>query len=196
MKQPLIVGLALVLGIGACRAPIGVRETGFAPVYQARSRNVLDEGTPSERSWTILAYFGLDGRYRDEPEEVIAELEAIASRERHRGMQVGIAELHYDVALARRDRSRFLAAAIHAYLYLFGEEFAEPPNPYSPRFRLACDLYNRSLARALLDRSGRFQLAAPTSCRMAEGGHTTFGGDCMTCTMAMCRTSLTTDRIK
>lgn len=154
----LFSGLGLLVLFAACRTPVGVRETGFEPVYREFRSNVLDEGIPSAKSREVLAYFGLQKRYRNEPSEVISELEQIARAEGMRALHVAIAELHYDLALVKSDRTRFLASAIHAYFYLFDDGFSTEPNPYSPTFRLACDLYNRGLALAMRGASGEVRL--------------------------------------
>lgn len=43
----------------------------------------------------------------------------------------------------------YSASAVYSYLYLFSPGMEQPPDPYDRRFRVACDLYNRSLAKAL-----------------------------------------------
>lgn len=43
----------------------------------------------------------------------------------------------------------YAASVVYAYLYLFSKGAEVPPDPFDRRFRVACDLYNRSLARAL-----------------------------------------------
>jgi pimeloyl-ACP methyl ester carboxylesterase len=150
--------LACALALSGCKTPIGVDPTGFEPVYRDLRSNVLDAGQLSLECRQNLAYFALDERFREDPEGAIAELERITRRERVRELEVQIAELSYWLALRTGDQGRFLAAAVHAYLYLFGEGFHDPPNPYAPRFRLACDIYNRSLARAFLTPAGTVDL--------------------------------------
>lgn len=142
-----------------CNTAVGVRESGFQPVYRDLRSNVLDKGHLSKGSRDVLAYFGLDRRYAIDAAAVIAELEATNRRERVRSLQVALAEMSYDLALVGRDRGRFLAAAVHAYLYLFGEGLSGEPAPYSARFRLACDLYNRGLAMAMRNPDGAVTLA-------------------------------------
>ena len=41
----------------------------------------------------------------------------------------------------------FLLSAIYAYLYILGDGKEPPPSAWDIRFRQACDLYNRALAR-------------------------------------------------
>jgi pimeloyl-ACP methyl ester carboxylesterase len=138
----------------ACKSPVGVRETGFAPVYQEFQQNVLDEQELSAGSQDVLESYGLERLYRDDAEQAVAELTEISLTEGLRALHANIAEMHYDIALRSGDRTRFMSSVVHAYMYLFGEGFAEEPNAYSQSFRTACDLYNRGLAQALRKDSG------------------------------------------
>ena len=52
-------------------------------------------------------------------------------------------------------RSYYLAAAVYAYAFLFPDGAGTPPNPIDPRLRVACDLYNRSLAYAFQSEDGK-----------------------------------------
>src|SRR6185436_11812198 len=52
----------------------------------------------------------------------------------------------------RDARDYYLASAIHAWLFLFGEAASAPPEAFDKRFRSACDLYNYSLGWALTER--------------------------------------------
>lgn len=157
--EPGALALATLLVVAGCKTPVGVRETGFEPVYRDLRANVLDEGQPSAASREVLAYLGVLERYQKRPAEVLAELEALNRRERLRNIQAVLAELSYDLALDDDDRGYYLTAAIHAYLYLFGTGFDVPPNPYSAHFALACDVYDRGLARALRQPTGVVAIA-------------------------------------
>lgn len=152
------VALTVALALAACKSPIGVDEVGFEPVYRELSANVLDGGQLSLECRQNLAYFGLDEEFGHDPGATITKLEVINQRERVRELEVQLAELSYWLAKRDGDQGRFLAAAIHAYLYLFGTGFHAAPNPYSPRFRLACDIYNRGLAGAFLTPAGGVDL--------------------------------------
>jgi pimeloyl-ACP methyl ester carboxylesterase len=150
--------LVILVGLSACRSPIGVLRTGFEPIYRAQSASVLDTGEPSTATSQFLAFVGLDQLYASSPDDAIQQLETFALAERRRRPFVALAELRYAQALKKRDQGRFLASAVHAYLFLFSEELQPEPDPYDPLFRLACDIYNRSLAQALLTKSGEVDL--------------------------------------
>jgi pimeloyl-ACP methyl ester carboxylesterase len=63
-------------------------------------------------------------------------------------------------------RPYFMAAAVYAYEFLFPADVGERPSGFDPRFRTACDIYNRSLTSAFASadrsrveiRSGRYEL--------------------------------------
>ena len=57
-----------------------------------------------------------------------------------------------------RPKKYYLGSAVYAYLFLLGEGNDPPPDAYDRRFRLACDLYNRSLANVLTFSKGRVDL--------------------------------------
>ncbi|TDJ66438.1 MAG: alpha/beta fold hydrolase [Planctomycetota bacterium] len=156
----LLLGLLSIVVAPACKTPVGVRKTGFEPVYRSYRQNVLDSGEPSASTHEVLAFFGLADRYREESELAAIEFAAVVRREGVRALHVPLAEIHYAIGLRDGDRARFLAAAIHAYFYLFGDGFPDEPNPYSLEFRLACDLYNRGLARAMLTPTGEVTLGS------------------------------------
>lgn len=60
-----------------------------------------------------------------------------------------------DPFLAINSQMFYRASVIYAYLFLLGPGNEPPPGPFDRRFRLACDLYNRSLAKLLSFADGR-----------------------------------------
>ena len=150
--------LLAALLLCACASPVGVRKTGFGPVFAERSGNVLTTGTLSEASQELLASLGMYAAYRSDPTATLAALETLALQMHRRGGYGALAELQYLRANKTGLPGDFLASAISAYLFLFCEELQPPSDPFDPRFRLACDIYNRAIARALLDESGAVNL--------------------------------------
>lgn len=57
-----------------------------------------------------------------------------------------------------KPKKYFLGSAVYAYLFLLGEGSEAPPGPYDRRFRMACDLYNRSLVNVLTFSEGKVEL--------------------------------------
>ena len=152
MLRPCVLVAALLLG--ACTTPVGVTRSGFDPVFAERSRNVLTAGVPSASSVQTLASAGLLDAYQLDPAGAIAKLHALGIEGRDRASFAVLAELRYALARASDAPEDYLAAAIDAYLYLLCDELEPAPDPFDPAYRLACDIYNRALARALLEENG------------------------------------------
>ncbi|MEE4261599.1 MAG: hypothetical protein V2I56_02845 [Desulfobacteraceae bacterium] len=56
----------------------------------------------------------------------------------------------------------YLASAVYAYLFLLSEGEEPQPGAFDRRFRLACDLYNRSLAKLMIIGTGKIQFEPKT----------------------------------
>ncbi len=52
----------------------------------------------------------------------------------------------------------YLGSAVYAYLFLLGEGSDPPPGSFDRRFRMACDLYNRSLSNVLTFSEGKVEI--------------------------------------
>lgn len=144
-----------------CRSPVGVKRTGFEPTFRAQRASILDAKEKKElspASLQLLAYTGLSKLYETDREEALRRLRELAITEHRRRPFVVLAELDYARALETGEQGRFLLAAVDAYQYLFSDELEPEPDPFDPLFRLACDLYNRGLAQALLAESGDVDL--------------------------------------
>lgn len=151
---PLVRASLAALLLVACSTPVGVDRTGFEPVFAEQSRNVLTAGVLSASCRQALATVGLLETYGSDPDTALERMEALGRDGRDRLTFAALAELRYSRSLASGSSGDFLAAAIDAYLYLLCDELQPAPDPFDPRFRLACDIYNRALARALSDDSG------------------------------------------
>ena len=64
----------------------------------------------------------------------------------------------------------FATAAANAYFYLFDKSFDYGRNPYDPRFRRACDLYNESLESTMrfLQKEGKLKPGSVHSIELDE----------------------------
>jgi pimeloyl-ACP methyl ester carboxylesterase len=147
--------VALALLAGACAAPISVTQVDPQKVHLELTRNVLSTGEPSPFSEIILNRAGIAGRFEAEPEAALQALHAeVAAGRRGTNQFFALAELSFLHAERTKEKARYLAAAIYAYAFLFPPAGTAPLDPYDPRFRLACDLYNRALTAALLTPDG------------------------------------------
>ena len=145
----------ILLVASACATPISVTQADPTSVHRELTRNVLSAGEPSDFSQIILNRAGLLDQFADDPEAVLWTLhsEAVAGR---RGIDqvFALAELSFLHAEKTKQRSYHLAAALYAYAFLFPPAGTPAPEPYDPRFRIACELYNRALTAALQSKDG------------------------------------------
>jgi pimeloyl-ACP methyl ester carboxylesterase len=91
----------------------------------------------------------------DHPRKLLRNVQKIIEREPSADKVYAFAELAYLEAKNVEDDDPRLAmdlygaSVLHAYQYLFDERFRRGRNPYDPRFRGACDLYNGALEGGL-----------------------------------------------
>ncbi len=152
--------LALALLLGACAAPIRVTPLDTQSVHRELTRNALSTGEPSAFTRIVLNRTGLSDRFREEPEAALRALHgALVSggQANSRSFLFALAELSFLYAGGdsprEAQRAHYLAVAVYAYAYLFPSA-ESAPSPFDPRFRDACDLYNRALTKALLPSTG------------------------------------------
>jgi pimeloyl-ACP methyl ester carboxylesterase len=115
-------------------------------VHRTLTANVLSSGRPSVPSFQVLQRTGLREVFDDDP---TAAITALSTRELSDGRVFALAELSFWLGEKTGDRGRYLAAAIYAYAFLFPGEASLPPLATDPRYRLACDLYNRGLTEGI-----------------------------------------------
>jgi pimeloyl-ACP methyl ester carboxylesterase len=121
------------------------------------TRNVLSAGEPSRFSQIILNRADLYGRFDKDPEAALWTLHTeVAAGRRGANAVFALAELSFLHAERTKKQSYYLAAALYAYAFLFPPPETPTPDPYDPRFRDACDLYNRALTAALRSPDGSY----------------------------------------
>ena len=165
-----------------CTTPIGVDRVGRDRAHDQIAANTLISPQLSAKTRKILGRYGLIELYERTPDVAITQLHERACRDTRRDTLFALAESSYAVgqrfekftwvnvkqnnqAIAVRGnhaaRQYYFAAAVYSYLYLFGEGMDAPPDAFDPSFRLACDLYNRGLGKALRsETSDRVDLTA------------------------------------
>ena len=139
----------LLLGLGAalaCASPAGIRRVDAREVHRTLTANVLTTGEPSVPSRQVLQRMGLRETFERDP---AAALLAIQVSQLTPGRIFALAELSFWLGERTQDRAHYLAAAVYAWAYLFPGEGGTPPLPTDPRYRLACDLYNRGLTEGI-----------------------------------------------
>jgi pimeloyl-ACP methyl ester carboxylesterase len=115
-------------------------------VHRTLTANVLTSGRPSVPSRQVLQRTGLYELFDGDPTVAIT---ALSTRELTDGRVFALAELSFWLGEQTGDRGRYLAAAVYAYAFLFPGEAASQPLATDPRYRLACDLYNRGLTEGI-----------------------------------------------
>ena len=92
---------------------------------------------------------------RDDPKELLKKIQTVIEQEPTDSHVYAFAELAFIEAEKAKGSDPELAldlsgaSVFHAYQYLFDKRFLAYRNPYDPRFRGACDLYNGALEGAL-----------------------------------------------
>ena len=147
---PILVALAV-----GCTPGVRLRSTVPDAIFAKRRDNVLTSSGASSRAMQLLRRYDLDRRFRADP---LLVLELLDRQARHRpdaDTVFALAELSYLTGRKFQRTSRqaaitlYLRTVGYAYFYLFDPEIGGCGNRYDPRFRLACDLYNRSLAECI-----------------------------------------------
>ncbi len=143
----------------------------------------------SPGSLQTLRRVGLEYAYHQKPADAAAQLHALALQDPQPELLFALAELSY-LQGKRAERWDCAGAVAHYYLcagyayhYLFacaGPETADgrgaaplaPADPFDPRFRLACDLYNAGLSKciAAAQRVGRLDPRHELRLPAADGG--------------------------
>ena len=146
----------------ACGPPFAIRHDAVDAQRQA-VRNVLVTDELSRRTTNLLYDHDLLARYEEDPPGTIAALHAslVAGQLLPRYV-VALAEASYRYAEHGGGSSYYLAAALYAWTYLFPDDAHDAPRRFDPRERLACDLYNRGVARGLTKPDGNVDMDGGT----------------------------------
>lgn len=149
----LILFSLMMLG---CTTPVGVKRVDPQTVHRELTGTVLSTGKLSERTRNLLNRYALAEKFRKQPQEAISQLHAqyLSGTGDAAADLSALAEICFHHAEESGKRSYYLASALYAYAFLFPEDGKDSPSPYDPRFRLACDIYNRSVTSALKSADG------------------------------------------
>lgn len=165
-RRGLGLSIALLLLVG-CAPPIHVERLDPRRVERELQSNAISTGQLSEATQIVLHREDLVERFQHDPEGAIASLHQTIARETALSDALfALAEMAFERAENTGKHPYFLAAAVYAFAFLFPEDPEERPSGFDPRFRAACDIYNRSLTWAFASadrtkvdlRSGRFEL--------------------------------------
>ncbi len=149
--------LSLLFLVAACGPPLHVRRVTPTDFYREQSESALSGPDVSDWTRTVLRRHDLLERYEDDPDGSIAALRESVVQGRGDGDELfALAELSLYRAQEHGSAPHYLAGALYAYAFLFPDDPAAVPGALDPRTRMACDLYNRALAKALQGGTGDY----------------------------------------
>jgi pimeloyl-ACP methyl ester carboxylesterase len=140
----------MLLAQSACFAPIRVTRVDAKRVHRLLTDNELTRGEISRETRNLLYNYDLTERYEKDAAGALRELHAAYLAGRMLPEErAALAELAFHHADNGGGRPYFLLSAVYAWAYLFPDDLKDLPSRFSPRVRMACDLYNRGLTEAL-----------------------------------------------
>jgi pimeloyl-ACP methyl ester carboxylesterase len=142
--------------LGGCTQKLSIVRVDEATLYQGDGKNVISTREPSAATKVVLREYGLGRLYWDDPDAALKALYGVWVRDGRADLLVALAELCYDQArnrpMTRTRRAEYdISCALAAYRVLIETQEAKLPVVTLERIRLARELYNRSLAWALID---------------------------------------------
>ena len=152
----LVLGYLVILASGCTNTDWAkLRPNPINPLSYDLRLNSHSGPQPTQQTMQMLRRNALIDHLDGDPELLLAEAQRVANAEPTAEHTYAVAELAYVAAKKVEEKNGSLAldmygtAVANAYLYLFDDSVASGRNPYDPRFRRACDLYNNSLENAL-----------------------------------------------
>jgi pimeloyl-ACP methyl ester carboxylesterase len=141
--------------------PIGADKTTPAVAYRQIHDNPVSHSQPSRETRWVLHRFEQIERFENSPDDTLQLILKKAVESRERGLLFALSELNYLAGERQRRnvkpwdlrdaRDYYLASAVFAWLFLFGDASDAPPSAFDEQFRTACDLYNYALGWALME---------------------------------------------
>ena len=159
--------MVLLLLAGCSVAPVAVDRVEPRQVQRQLTSNVVSTGEISPDSRIVLQRLNLWELWQSDPDAAITALRRVAVAEPSDvGELFALAETSFRQAEGTGAQSRYLAAVVYAFAFLFPSDTSRAPAPYDPRIRIASIIYNRSLTSAFATpdrsrvvlRSGTFAL--------------------------------------
>lgn len=153
------VCLLLMLSSVGCQSSswLRVRRNPASPLAEALKLSSWSGPEPTARTQQWLRRYALVEQFEDaSPADFVEDVNRVVSMRKSAENIYVLAELAFISGKKAEHKSDYSTAfdmygiaVANAYLYLVDEQFDLRRNPYDPRFRQACDLYNGSLESAL-----------------------------------------------
>jgi len=152
-----VVVLAALISAQGCATSkmVSLREVPHSPLVEQLKLTARGGPKPSARTQQFLRLYDLSDDLRGDPQVLLQKVQAVLEREPSPDKVYAIAELSYlqakrvEAAKPQLALDFYGATVLNAYQYLFDDRFRPTRNPYDPRFRGACDLYNAGLEGCL-----------------------------------------------
>jgi pimeloyl-ACP methyl ester carboxylesterase len=154
LRAFLCLSICLAFLAAGCATPVGVKRVDPRTLHHDLTSNVLSTERLSGPSAIAFQRRGLDAAFRSAPDEALAQMNALAVATDDSDVLFALAEASFLHAENGGRRVHYRAAAIYAYAFLFPENEEKSPDPYDPRYRLACDLYNRGITSGFASDDG------------------------------------------
>lgn len=173
--QWLVLAMSLWVAVLAtgCAPLVGTKRLSARDVGRTYTSNVLSTDDLSDTTRIALRRHNLTEQFDDAPETALAKLHSIVVSEGAANSQgfanddlFALAELSFFHAERGGGQPYYLAAAVYSFAFLFPEDTTQQPVAMDPRYRWACDIYDRALTLGfkaakggnLEPRAGRYAL--------------------------------------
>jgi len=143
-----VSALAALSILAGCQKFVSVTRVPPAIAYRQVNANAIEDGVLSSSSREVLRRYDLYGSFLGNSASALEALHPLTCLEMDREHLFASAEVAYLTGQERKERWFYLASVIYAYVYIL-ESRASIVNPFDPQFRIACELYNRSLEEFL-----------------------------------------------
>ncbi len=146
----------LLVVLGGCAQPIGVRKIDDKEWFRKESHSALDGPRASERTNRFIRQLAIDKKFASDREGAFHYMHEMLMLSRQRVIAFHLAEITFLEASRckynKEERTALLVASCeYAWAYLFDTELGAPPNPYDSTMRLACNFYNRAISKLIED---------------------------------------------
>ena len=160
ISMSLLLVLSLITGCST-PPPAGVEKSGVSHTYQQINISALNSSRLSSYSRIVLDRHDLNTEYKRNVIQCINKLHLIAENDDRNDIRLALSEICFQAAVKERKykiknstvsrKGCYVAATIYAYRYILSMNASEGQTIFSREFRLACDIYNRSISAALVD---------------------------------------------
>jgi hypothetical protein len=166
-RAALLIALALGLAVSGCAPLVGLKRISPRDVGRSYTSNVLSTDDLSDVTRIALRRHNLTEQFDDQPEVALAQLHTSAVSEGASNDDLfALAELSFFHGERSGKQSYYRAAAVYSFAFLFPEDTSQQPLAMDPRYRWACDIYDRALTLGfkaakgdnLEPRAGRYEL--------------------------------------